>query len=222
MDAVYALDKEYYIGEVELKGISGDCEITILVDGVKVAVKDKAKPVYVNLTGSEVTVRIRGNVTDLRFGSISIFGFDPEDGDPCLLPSPKNIKIENKRVKMGSFSASSVDGMFAVDFLTDSLGERHESLPGGEGVELSFNVSPEMEAESYTVSVTEKEATVIAGSRLALLWGACRVIELWHDATLPIVKIEDKPDVPMRGFHMGLPTRENFDFFKRLIRYVAK
>lgn len=220
VDAVYNLGKEYYVGEVELIGLSGEGELSILVDGIKIAVKDKTSPVHVNSVGHEVVIRIRGSVADLRFGGISIFGFDPEDEEPFLLPNPKNIKAEKKRVKIGSFSSPSVDGMFAVDFLTESLEERYEGLPGGDGIDLSFNISQSMEAESYTVSVTESEATVTAGSRLALLWGACRVIELWQDATLPLARIEDKPDVPMRGFHMGLPTRENFDFFKKLIRYA--
>ena len=110
--------------------------------------------------------------------------------------------------------------MYAVDFLTDSLTERLETLPAGDGVELSFVIDPDYEEERYTVSVAKDSATVTASTRLALLWGACRVIDLWDGATLPVIFIDDKPDMPMRGFHMGLPTVDNIDFVKKFIRYV--
>ena len=59
IDIKYTLDKDYYIGSVDL-GISGAGEVTVIVDGVKVAVRDSSKPVHVNLSGKEVIIRARG------------------------------------------------------------------------------------------------------------------------------------------------------------------
>ena len=219
VDIKYNLGKDCYIGSVDL-GITGSSEVTVLVDGVKVAVRDTAKPVDVNLCGKEMIIRARGNFTDLYFKGAEIFGFYHDDDEPFILPKPKKLEYTNKRVKIGSLSASSVDGMYAVDFLTDSLGERYETLPATDGITLSFNICSDYDKERYTVKVTDTEATVTACTRLALLWGACRVIDLWDGGTLPIIDIDDKPDVPMRGFHMGLPTVDNIDFVKKFIRYV--
>ena len=219
VDIKYSLDRLTYIGSVEL-GLNGAMETYVIVDGVKVAVHDSTKPVHVNLCGEEMIIRVRGCLTDLRFKGVEVFGFYPDDNEPLLLPQPKKISYSDERVKIGSFSASSVDGIFAIDFLTDSLSERYEALPDGDGIELSFNLCPEYENERYTISVTNTKATVNASTRLALLWGACRLIDLWDGGSLPIVSIDDKPDVPMRGFHMGLPTTDNIDFVKRFIRYV--
>lgn len=219
VDIKYTFPKECYIGAVEL-GITGALQVTVFVDGVRVAVRDAAKLLHVNLSGKEVTIRARGDLVDLHFKGAQIFGFYPDDDEPFILPKPKKLSYNAERIRIGSLSAASVDGMYAVDFLSDSLKERYEELPEGDGIELSFVLDSEYEDERYTVSINKNEGKITASSRLALLWGACRVIDLWDGATLPEIEIDDKPDVPMRGFHMGLPTVENIDFVKKLIRYV--
>ena len=219
VDINYSFDVIHYIGTVEIK-VTGASEASIFVDEVKVAIKDTSKPVYVNLSGHKLTVRLRGNIADLTLSDISIFGFRPDDEEPFLLPHPKHIKVCKDTVKIGKISADGEDAEFAKSFLLDSLKERYEALPIGDGITLSLILCPEIEAEKYTVSVTKTKAEIKAASRLALLWGACRVIDLWSECSLPILEIDDKPDVPMRGFHMGLPTKENFDFFKKMFRYV--
>ena len=219
VDIKYELENPCYVGCIDL-GIKGAGEVFVFVDGVKAEVKNPEKPVLVNLYGQEITVRVRGNFKDVHFAEAKIFGFCPDDEEPFILPKPKKLEYSDKRVKIGTLSTSSSDGMFAADFLTDSLKERYEPLPEGDGIDLSFEISKEYESERYSVLVTEGEATVTAGSRLALLWGACRIIDLWEDGTLPVISIDDKPDVPMRGFHMGLPKADRRDFVKKLARYV--
>ena len=219
VDIKYDLERECYIGSLDL-GLSGAGEVSVIVDGVKVAVHDAGKPVYVNLSGKEITIRARGSFKDLHFAGAKIFGFYLDDEEPFILPTPKKLEYSDKRVKIGALTASSIDGLYAVDFLTDSLTERYEALPCGDGIELSFNICSDYDEERYTVEITESGATVTASTRLALLWGACRIIDLWDGGTLPVISIDDKPDVPMRGFHMGLPTVDNIDFIKKFIRYV--
>ena len=219
IDIKYTLEKSFYIGEI-VHGISGAGEIDVFVDGTRVAVKSLNSPVYVNLYGSEIVIRVRANVCDLTFCGAEVYGFCPDDGEPLLLPRPKTYNTGSKRVKIGKINADGDDAVFAADFLTDSLKERLEVLPGGDGITVKFEISPEYEEERYTVAVNEAEATVKASTRLALLWGACKVLDLWDGGYLPVVEIDDKPDSPMRGFHCGLPTKDNFDFFKRMVHYV--
>ena len=218
VDIKYTLDKSYFIGEIT-HGIVGADKITVFVDGVRVCAKDTASPVYVNLCGSEVVIRARGKMTDLTFSGAEIYGFAPDDDEPLLLPRPKTCKFGGNRVKIGKIVGDGDVASFAAEFTRESLEERLETLAEG-GITLRYEICKEYADERYTVSVTETEATVKAGTKLALLWGACRVIDLWDSGYLPIIEIDDKPDAPMRGFHMGLPERSNFDFFKKLIRYV--
>ena len=220
VDAVYSLDEEIYVGEIVFVGIERAAKVTILVDGVKVEVKDTNAPVIVGLVGSEITVRLTGDVLNIGFGGIEVYGFSPNDTAPFLLPTPKSFSMLDGKVSVKEVCAEGDDALFVKNFFLESIGERYKEFPSGEGVTLSFELCPEYESERYTVSVTEQGATVKAATRLALLWGACKVIELLEDVKLPIVEIDDKPDVPMRGFHMGLPRKDQIDFVKKLARYV--
>ena len=219
IDIKYTFDKSYYIGEIA-HGIRGAQKITVLVDGVKVVVKDANTPVYVNLYGSEVTIRVRTNMTDLCFAGAKIYGFLPDDNEPFLFPRPKAYTIGDKTVKIGNIIGEGDDAAFVSKFLLESLEERLEKTPDGTGIPLRFELSSDYEPERYTVTVSEIDAVVKASTRLALLWGACKIIDLWDSGYLPIINIDDVPDVPMRGFHMGLPEKSQFEFFKRLFRYV--
>lgn len=219
VDIKYDLGRECYVGAIDL-GLKGAMSVSVYVDGVRVAVRDAAKTVHVNLSGREVVIRARGDLVDLCFDGAEIYGFHPDDEEPFILPTPKKLAYGGERVKIGAFCAASLDGIYAADFLSDSLKERYEVLPEGEGAVLHFELCPDYAKERYTVSITKDGSTVRASCRLALLWGACRIIDLWDGGTLPVIEIDDQPDVPMRGFHMGLPTVENIGFVKKLVRYV--
>ena len=219
VDIKYTFDKELYVGQIT-HSIKRASEISVFVDGVKVRVRCGESPIFVNLCGSEVTVRVRGNLGDLCLDGIDIYGFCPSDDEPLLLPRPKSYTVKGGSVKVGRITAHGDDGLFARQFLLESLEQRCEKLPDGDGVELSLEIAPEYGEERYTVSTKDGKISVKGGSRRALLVGACRVIDLWNGGYIPSVEIDDTPDVPMRGFHMGLPERSHFDFFKKLIRYV--
>ena len=219
VDIKYTFDKEYYVGEI-VHGISGASNITVFVDGVRVSTKNNDSPIFVNLSGSEIIIRATGNITDLTFSGAEIYGFCPSDNEPLLFPFPKTYEISGGNIRIGSIEGIGVDGAFVKDFLTDSLAERYAALPNGDGAKITFEVCEEYENERYTVSTSTDTVSVKGGSRRALLWGACKIIDLWDEGVIPSVYIDDKPDVPMRGFHMGLPEKTHFDFFKKLCRYV--
>ena len=219
VDIKYTFDKSYYVGEV-VHGIKGAEKITVFVDGVRVSANDPTSPVYVNLYGSTVVIRVRGKMAALTFSGAEIYGFAPDDSTAFLLPRPKVYSACDRKIKIGKIVGDGDDGIFAADFTEKALAERLENLPDGDGATLRYEICKEYGDERYTVSVTESATTVKAGTRLALLWGACRVIDLWDGGYLPVTDIDDTPDVPMRGFHMGLPERSNFEFFKKLVRYV--
>ena len=217
VDVVYELDGDCYIGEITYS-IKGAKEVSILVDGVKVS--SGGASVCVNLTGTKIVIRARGNICDLTFCAAEIYGFRLDDGKPLLLPFPKTYAVTEKRVKIADVAGVGADGLYAKDFLLDSLALRLEKIEVCSGATLTLAVSDEYESERYTVHSSSDGVSVIAGSRLALLWAVCRIVDLWSEGCIPEVNIDDKPDVPMRGFHMGLPERSNFPFFKKLIRYV--
>ena len=217
VDIKYSFDREHYVGRI-IHGIKGAQEITLFVDGVKVAIS--SNEATVNLCGSSITIRARGNMTDMYFSGAEFYGFAINEEKPLLLPRPKTYTVSGQTVKIGHTVGKGEDGLFAEKFLSESLEERFESLPCGDGISLTLEVCRDYDKERYTVSVKDGEASVKGGSRFSLLLGVCRIIDLWDGGYLPSVEIDDTPDTSMRGFHMGLPERSNIDFFKKMIRYV--
>ncbi len=232
IDIKYTFDKYCYIGAV-LPGIGSNDDgegsyprrrsisaLTLYVDGVKIAANVDDDIITVNQSGYELTIRARASLSDVIFDGAEIYGFYPDDDEPLLLPRPHRVSTQASYVDIGEITAEGDDAAFAAEFLRDSLTERYAYAPSDDGVAISFEICPEYESERYTVDATDSGVRVRAASRLALLWGACRIIDLWEDGSLPIMSIDDKPDVPMRGFHMGLPRADRIDFAKRLFRYV--
>jgi hypothetical protein len=52
------------------------------------------------------------------------------------------------------------------------------------------------------------------------LYAVETLTQLCCNRELPICEIEDHPYMPVRGFHFGLPPREEIEFAKRLIHCV--
>ena len=218
VEARYNLGGYAYIGAVELT-VSGAEKVELVLDGTKIKCNQSGLT-PVNMCGEELTVRMRGRLLDICLSDVSFYGFHPDAKEPFTVPAVKSLTLGEGRVAIGEIFGAGEDGAYAAGFLADSLAERFGFEPAKDGVTVTLLVNGEYEAERYTVSVRADEISVVGGSRLAVLWGACRVIELFDGDTLPEIEIDDKPDVAMRGFHMGLPRADRIDFIKRFFRYV--
>lgn len=217
IDIKYTFENDLYIGAVEAE-ISGAKKLTILVDGSVITTSSNDELFAVNTTGRELIVRVKADLLDIVISKIEIYGcYDNEN--PFIYPCPKAIRPGKGSVKIGKIVGEGEDAEFAAEFLRESLDERFLALSKN-CTEVKFELCREYEGERYTVDINAGGAVVKAASRIALLWGACRIIELWSDGGLPVMSIDDKPDVPMRGFHMGLPRADRIEFVKKLFRYV--
>ena len=218
IDIVCELDTVAYVGAISAD-IKGYSEIAVFDGEIKIAAKS-ADMIPVGRTTNKITLRVRGNVADISVGSIDIYGMICDDEDAFILPRPKKLDIEKKRVRISSIIGDGADASYAAEFLAESLSERYGFTNGDEGAAVQFVLNTQMEAERYTVECSDTEISVCAGSRLALLWGACRILDLYDGESLPVCHIDDYPDSEMRGFHMGLPRLDRIDFTKRFFRYV--
>lgn len=73
-------------------------------------------------------------------------------------------------------------------------------------------------SEGYTLRVSDGKLSLAAADRHGLIYGIETAVQLLSEAQIPACCIEDAPRMQFRGFHLGLPPREDFGFFKRLIR----
>ncbi len=78
--------------------------------------------------------------------------------------------------------------------------------------------------EGYVLVVSERAVTIAGVDARGLFHGAVTLAQLLHSGdggSAPTVKVRDWPAFPIRGLHMYLPPRERFDFFKRVLDYLA-
>ena len=218
VDIVIKLDTEAYVGAV-VPNVKGYADLTVFDGETKIS-SNNTDIIPVGRTTDEITLSVRGNVADITVGKIEIYGMTAKDGEALILPRPKRIEMKDKRVKISRAVGEDTDSSFAAEFLKDSLKERYGFTEGEEGVAARFLLCADFDEERYTVDITETEIAVRAGSRLSLLWGACRILDLSDGVSVPVCNIDDQPDSPIRGFHMGLPRKDRIEFTKRFFRYV--
>ena len=68
--------------------------------------------------GSELTIRVEGDVCNLSFPGAMIYGFLPCDNEPLLFPIPKKYEVSGEWIRIGEIKANGVvfelDGNFKV------------------------------------------------------------------------------------------------------------
>lgn len=228
LDVNFTLENKCFIGavtaDIESESIG---EVWVLVDGKKAGKYNAAIPfvpngkitVNVGVTGKNVTLRIRGDLKDISLGSVDILGcFD--DTIPFVFPTPKKYASFSDYVKIKDFKYDNDDEHAAAKFLYNRLKERYEEPLSESGVSVTFKLNPELNRDRYIVKVLPASISVEGGSRIALHYGADTVMKLSDKRGISCAVIDDEPDFPMRGFHLGLPSKERFGFTKDLFTYV--
>ncbi len=176
--------------------------------------------VVIGATVKSFIIRMHDAVSSIMLKELRISGAY-EDGKPLIWPTPKKASFGEQTVKISKITTDgSDDGVYASRFLAEALAEDFgEGCFSELGVPLKIKTDRSY-GERLTVSVTEGGATITAGDRLTLLRAACVFASTGKSGSFPVCEIDDIPKKEMRGFHLGVPKRENIDFTKRLFRYV--
>ena len=233
IDAHYELDGECFIGAVTVKlSENSVVKVEILVDG-KVCGSHTAETgkniggeitVPVGMKGSHVTVRLHTWLLNLTLSGVQILGAY-DDERPLVYPTPKAIEFPGGFVKIKDVISKNgdADEIYAAEFLKERLTESFGEWKSTRGAVIVFDkkASKSYTGERYTVKTVRGKITVAAASRLTLLYGADTVFQL-YDAKRGVRKAncDDKPSKEFRGFHAGLPQLHQFEFMRRLFRYV--
>ncbi len=224
IDITLSFDKDYYIGAISFV-VKGAQSVTLLTDigEIKCNLEDirQEKIIPIARHADNLTIRVCGMFEELTVSNILVYGADFRD-EYVAFPFVKSLKHGDGTVTVGEVCKSDdCDEDFAASYFSDLL-TRNGITPDGNGVKVRFvrASSPEYDNERYTVSVNEDEITITAAKRICLLYGAVTLSQLAKDGKFPIIYIDDSPDIPMRGFHMGLPRADRIPFAKNLFKYV--
>ena len=170
--------------------------------------------------GSHFIVRLTPVMQNLDVALPEVIGY--EEDQPVLYPTPTGgVAYTGGRLSLHTLAAKAskdADCAFAGAYLAERLAEQW-NVTAAEA-KVQFRKDADMAADAYTVIVKEDGVKVTASTRLGLLYGAERLMELSSEDGVLCCHISDIPYKPMRGFHFGLPPREEIPFMKRLLRTI--
>lgn len=235
LDIQVTLEKSCYVGAVTLKIAEKKAikKVEVLANGKIVGIHSASTtgtlggeiPVSVGAQAEAITVRLYANMENITLEALDILGAC-DNGQPLVWPAPKQLQVSGSASPICDILPASQDAdeSYAASFLAERLNERHNIAPTqADGLHILFkkDTSCAYDGERYTVFTEGNTVTVTAGSRIALLYGADTVLQLSEKAGIPsYMEVDDKPSKEFRGLHIGLPAREDFDFTRRLFRYV--
>ena len=232
IDVNSRLESECFIGAVTVNITDASVSaVEALVDG-KLAGKHNAESgkftggvinIPVGMKGSIVTVRLHTSLKTVKVYSIEILGAK-DDGEPLVYPTPKAISFLSGYTKIRDIVSKNgdEDEIFAAEFLKERLTENLGQWQASRGavIVIDKRSSKSYKGERYTVKSTRGKITIAAGSRIALLYGTDTLLQLAERRGVRRFNCDDKPSKEFRGFHTGLPALNQFEFMRRLFRYV--
>ena len=233
IDAGFDLEFDSFIGAVCVDISEASVEkVEILVDG-RISGAYTAETgkltggvlnIPVGVAGNKVAVRFYTSFRELTINSIEILGAH-DDGQPLVYPTPKSIEYLDGFVKIKDIVSKNgdADELYAVEFLKERLTETVGEWKCSRGATIVFdkNSYKSYDGERYTVKTTKRKITVSAKTRLTLLYGADTVLQLSEiKKGVRRFNCDDRPSKEMRGFHAGIPQLSQFEFMRRLFRYV--
>ncbi len=175
----------------------------------------------VGVKGKVVTIRLHANLKKIAFAAPEILGAY-EDKNPLIWPSVAQADFVDGKVAPGKITADGhPDAIFAADFLRERLSGRFGvNAPVVDGVPVRIALDASFTDETYQVEVTNSGITLAAGSRITLLYAVETLLQMGDNGKFRCGKVLDRPYKPMRGFHFGLPPRQEMEFARRLLKYV--
>jgi hypothetical protein len=182
-------------------------------------------PVGVN--AEILLIRFKSCLKDIVLARLDVIGAVP-DNNPIVYPTPAKAVYQQQAISLSDLQSivaddGSKDSDFAVEYLRGRLLERFSvDLPVKKAKEkvISISICKDIPPEGYKITIGNDRVKLSASNRLCLLYAVETLIQLCNNGKLPVCKIEDHPYMPLRGFHFGLPPREEMEFAKRLIKYV--
>ena len=170
---------------------------------------------------TEVTLLFCCDFSELSLLSIDLYGSEREKTD--IFPIPLSVCFGNEYISVGELTAYTAvgdaedAGRIFAEKLSEMTGVNAINTPSGK---VRFLPDRKIPHDGYRLEVTENTVTVFASNKRGFVIGAESLIKLIDDQKIPTVTVADAPMMPFRGVHLMVPSREQMQFAKRLIKYV--
>ena len=173
------------------------------------------------VTAAEVTLLFCCDFSELSILSVDLYGSAREKAD--IFPLPQSVCFGDEYISVGELTTYTAagDAEDAGKIFAEKLSETAKvtavNAPSGR---VRFLTDREIPRDGYRLEVTENSVTVAASGKRGFVMGAETLIKLVDDGRIPVVTVADVPAKPFRGVHLMVPSKEQMQFAKRLIKNV--
>ena len=186
-----------------------------------------------NIDKRELTLPVEAEIEgfcvefDTYFSFVTINGIDiygAELDGIRLFPEPSEVEALEGSIRcdaVKSFSADSNIAKKAALILCEKWSEKTGAkLSESERGEIRLLMNKDIAENGYTLDVSGDGIVIKASDLRGMICGVESLIKLILDGKIAYCRISDAPRMPFRGIHLMIPPESEFEFTKRLIKYV--
>lgn len=144
--------------------------------------------------------------------------------EPVLFPTPSSVTWGEGTLPLCALACAAsddhADSVFALAYFRERMAQQWGLHAADGAPAVRFVHTPDLPTEGYRLTVTPDSVLAEAGDRLGILYAAERILELCSSDGVPACVIDDAPFQKMRGFHFGLPARDQIPFVKEFLRTI--
>jgi len=214
-------------GEYKKAAVHGAFDGTV-TETVRVGVH--ADRIILRLFCTPFSDHVKQTMTNIVIESMDVSGYVKDGVNVFPVPSFYETYSDEKTLLFcmtGASSDGSRDAEFAKALYLEELAEKgikfgadNQYWYSGAINSVSFKKNETLSDGEYEINYETNICEVSANSRSGFVYAAFALLQLTSDGYLPRVHIKDKPFLEIRGYHMGLPSRKNIPFVKRMIKYL--
>lgn len=187
------------------------------------AITEKVLELEAGLVTDGLTLLVRGDFSNIEILSIDLYGAVGEED--MLFPTPNAAELGDSYVPhahFSSYTADSEDGKRAGAILSEKFAElTAERLTEQECGTIRFVTDAALSANAYSVTVSNEKTELRASDLRGFVMAAECFIKLTDERGVRTAEVSDAPAYPFRGVHLYLPSMQNMEFARRLIKYLV-
>lgn len=186
-------------------------------------IQDKVIILPIDLNLNRFVIEINVAFSDVAIDKIEVYGADFMG--QCLFPIPATcVSNMDKEIAIELFDSYSYDSEMGEKAGT-ILKEKYKEITG---IDLKQTASgkiqlisnKEIEENGYHLTVTAENINIESSDLRGLVYGVEVFLKMISGGIISECEVKDAPRMPFRGVHLMLPHPSQFDFAKRLVKYV--
>ena len=186
-------------------------------------IQDKTIVLPIESKKSQFVVEINVAFSDVTIDSMEIYGV--EFTGEMLFPIPKEcVTKADREISVETLNSYSYDCEMGAQ-AAEILKEKFEEFIGivlerEECGKIHLAQNADVEENGYNLTISEEAVKIESSDLRGMVYGIEVFLKIISEGMISECEIQDAPRMPFRGVHLMLPHPSEFDFAKRLVKYV--